>query len=143
EPVSLDFHRSKDRMERNRVVPTSEEVLALWDRKAAFWDERMGDGNDFQRLLVGPATERLLQLRPGELVLDVACGNGVFSRRLADLGAEVVAVDFRAPFIEAARARSAPDQDGRISYSVVDVTDHDALLALGVRRFHAAVCNMA
>src|SRR6266581_4083405 len=92
-------------MERDPVVPPSEEVLGLWDRKAAFWDERMGDGNDFQLLLVAPATERLLQLRPGELVLDVACGNGVFSRRLADLGAEVVAVDFSAPFVEAARAR--------------------------------------
>ena len=55
----------------------------IWDDKAAFWDERMGEGNQFQRVLVGPVSERLLQVQPGEVVLDVACGNGVFSRRLA------------------------------------------------------------
>jgi len=31
----------------------------------------MGAGNAFQRLLVGPATERLLELREGELALGV------------------------------------------------------------------------
>jgi SAM-dependent methyltransferase len=130
-------------MERDPVAPTGEEVLELWDQKAAFWDQRMGDGNDFQRLLVGPATERLLQVQPGELALDVACGNGVFSRRLAELGADVVAVDFSPQFIDAARAHSASDQAERVSYSVVDVTDRQELLTLGARRFDAAVCNMA
>jgi hypothetical protein len=46
----------------------------------------MGDsGNDFQRLLVAPASERLLNLGPGEMVLEIACGNGVFALRMADL----------------------------------------------------------
>ena len=48
----------------------------------------MGDeGNDFQRLLVWEPTERMLDIRQGELVLDVASGNGNFSRRLAARGA--------------------------------------------------------
>jgi hypothetical protein len=33
-----------------------------WNQNAEFWDERMGEGNQFQRILVGPATERLLVL---------------------------------------------------------------------------------
>jgi ubiquinone/menaquinone biosynthesis C-methylase UbiE len=118
------------------------QVQQIWDSKAAFWDERMGDGNPFQRVLVGPSCEQLLEVRPGQVVLDVACGNGVFSRRLADLGAQVVATDFSAAFLERARARNVP-YAGRIEYLQVDATDEEALLALGAGRFDAVVCNMA
>jgi hypothetical protein len=44
-----------------------------WEKKAAFWDEMMGEGNAFQRVLIGPAAEQLLKVRPTETVLDVAC----------------------------------------------------------------------
>ncbi len=120
------------------------ETRAIWDGKAEFWDARMGEGNAFQRLLIGPAAERLLAIRPGETVLDVACGNGVFARRLAHLGANVVATDFSARFLELARARSAETEQGdRIDYRLVDATDEEQLLALGEGRFDATVCNMA
>ena len=119
------------------------ESREIWNAKAAFWDERMGEGNAFQRVLVGPATERLLALREGELVLDVACGNGVMARRLAALGVRVVACDFSEVFVERARARTPVELRERIEYAVVDATDEEQLLALGERRFDAAVCNMA
>jgi SAM-dependent methyltransferase len=128
-----------DETDPRRLVP---ETRAIWDAKADFWDERMGEGNAFQRLLVGPAAERLLGVRPGERVLDVACGNGVFARRLAALGAEVVATDFSQRFLDLARARSAEHAD-RIDYRLVDATDEAQLLALGEGRYDAAVCNMA
>jgi hypothetical protein len=47
-------------------------VRVTWDRKAEFWDARMGDVNVFQRVLIGPASERLLDLRPGQVILEVA-----------------------------------------------------------------------
>ena len=117
------------------------EVRDIWDAKAAFWDERMGEGNQFQLELIGPAVERLLAVRPEEQVLDVGCGNGVTSRRLALLGARVVAVDYSARFLELARSRSRTLSD-RIEYRVVDATDEEQLLALGEGRFDALVCNM-
>jgi 2-polyprenyl-3-methyl-5-hydroxy-6-metoxy-1,4-benzoquinol methylase len=118
------------------------ETQAIWDGKAAFWDEQMGEGNAWHRTLVAPAVERLLAPQVGETILDVACGNGQFARRLAELGANVVATDFSPTFLERARARSAAFA-GRIDYRLVDATDEAQLLALGVGRFDAAVCNMA
>jgi 2-polyprenyl-3-methyl-5-hydroxy-6-metoxy-1,4-benzoquinol methylase len=119
-----------------------EESRKRWEQIAPFWDDYFGEGNAFQRVLIGPTSERLLDLRPGELVLDVACGNGAFSRRMAQLGAQVVACDFSEQFIERAKQRSAEYAD-RIEYSVVDATDESQLLALGEGRFDAAVCSMA
>lgn len=102
----------------------------------------MGDGNDFQQKLVAPSTERLLELAPGERVLDAACGNGVTARRLTDLGAQVVGFDFAPDMIEHARARSR-DRGDAIEYHLIDATDEDAMLRLGAGSFDAAICNMA
>jgi SAM-dependent methyltransferase len=131
--VNLD-----DREGHARLVA---EVRDIWDAKAAFWDERMGEGNAFQLQLIGPAVERLLSLRPEEQILDIGCGNGVTSRRLAHLGARVVAIDASVRFLELARSRSQ-DLSYRIEYRLVDATDEAQLLALGEGRFDALVCNM-
>jgi 2-polyprenyl-3-methyl-5-hydroxy-6-metoxy-1,4-benzoquinol methylase len=120
----------------------NDEVREIWDAKAEFWDERMGDGNAFQRGLIGPSSERLLAIQPGEVVLEIACGNGVFSRRLSQLGARVLATDVSRRFLELAAARPSDHAD-RIAYRELDATDEGALLALGEGRFDAAVCNMA
>jgi 2-polyprenyl-3-methyl-5-hydroxy-6-metoxy-1,4-benzoquinol methylase len=117
------------------------EVRDIWDAKAAFWDEQMGEGNQFQLELIGPAVERLLAVRPGERILDVGCGNGVSSRRLARLGAHVVAIDTSSRFLELARSRSE-ELSNRIEYRLVDAADEEELLALGEGHFDALVCNM-
>lgn len=116
---------------------------AAWNLNAEFWDRRMGDaGNDFQRLLVWAPTERLLAVKPGERVLDAACGNGNFSRRLAAMGAEVVAFDFAERMIERARSYKFGHAD-RIKYLVIDATNPAQLAELGGEKFDAAVSNMA
>ncbi|GEM_PF-7070028 len=74
----------------------------IWDENADWWDRHSGDdGLEFQRTIIVPITERLLALRPGEVVLDLACGNGIYSRKMADAGAHVVAVDFSERLIRA------------------------------------------
>ena len=125
-----------------------EETHAAWERNAAYWDERMGEGNDFVNLLIWPATQRLLIPRAGERVLDAACGNGLYARRLAALGMEVVAFDFSTALIERARAKddvAAGAGTARlpIRYHVLDATDEMALLTLGEQTFDAAICQMA
>ncbi len=118
------------------------DVQGAWERNARWWSDYFGDGNDFHLTLVAPPVEELLSIQPGEHVLDIACGNGAFSRRLADLGALVNGFDFSSAFIECARERSAEYED-RITYRVLDATDREELASLGEEAFDAAVANMA
>jgi SAM-dependent methyltransferase len=120
----------------------NQQTHEIWNANAAFWDKYMGEGGSFQQSLIGPTTERLLDLTPGERVLDMACGNGAFARRMARLGARVVACDFAPTFIERARQRATEYAD-RIDYRVIDATDEAQLLSLGKQQFDAAVCTMA
>jgi 2-polyprenyl-3-methyl-5-hydroxy-6-metoxy-1,4-benzoquinol methylase len=119
--------------------PSGEQVRAIWDELAAYWDRNMESGGTWQRTLIAPAVEGLLLVRPGERILEVACGNGDFSRRMAELGASVVATDVSEQMLKHARARGGP-----IDYRRADATSSDELLALGdPGSFDAMVCNMA
>jgi 2-polyprenyl-3-methyl-5-hydroxy-6-metoxy-1,4-benzoquinol methylase len=117
----------------------------IWDTNAEAWDNRIGGGGGWQSTVIAPMVEQMLDIRPGERVLDIACGNGIFSRRLAELGAHVVASDFSPKLIEFARLRTTEHVD-KIEYHVADATNKDQLLALAGsdgRQFDAAVCNNA
>ncbi|HLJ61539.1 MAG TPA: class I SAM-dependent methyltransferase [bacterium] len=121
----------------------TEETREIWNENADWWDQHAGDGGlEFQRTMIDPATARLLALCPGELVLDLACGNGASARKMAEAGARVVAVDFSERLIAHARLRTTKHVD-RIDYRVMNLTDEDALRSLGARCFDAAVCTMA
>ena len=117
-----------------------DDAVQRWDHNAAFWDDQMGaDGNSFHRTLIRPAVERLLGDVSGRRILEIACGNGLFARRLTDLGADVVATDGAAGMIEHARAYSSAP----IDYRLVDAADPAQLAGLGRDAFDAVVCNMA
>jgi 2-polyprenyl-3-methyl-5-hydroxy-6-metoxy-1,4-benzoquinol methylase len=121
----------------------NEETRQAWDANAAYWDEKMGEGNDFVNLLQWPAILRLLNPQPGQPILDIATGNGLTARRLAGLGAQVSAFDFSEELIKLAQARTAPDLP--IKYSVLDASDESSLLATlsACAPFDSALCNMA
>jgi 2-polyprenyl-3-methyl-5-hydroxy-6-metoxy-1,4-benzoquinol methylase len=118
------------------------ESQRIWNHNARWWDARMGEGNDWHDRLIAPTVSRLLDLRAGEQVADLACGNGLFSRAMAQQGARVLACDFSAEFLECARARSHQYGD-RIEYRLMDLADADHLATLGSAQLDAAVCNMA
>jgi trans-aconitate methyltransferase len=53
---------------------------------------------------LGQPVVDLLAPRPGERILDLGCGDGVLTRKLVELGCDMVGVDASAAQIEAARA---------------------------------------
>lgn len=117
--------------------------MSIWEQVAPWWDSQMGEeGNRTHRRLVAPTTERLLDISAGETVLEAACGAGIFARRMAELGANVVAFDATEAFLDIARKRTAGYAD-RIELRRIDATDEGELMALGEGRFDAAVCSMA
>ena len=136
----------------NDIKHANEETRAAWDTNAAFWNEKMGEGNDFVNTLLWPAILRLLDPQPGQHILDIATGNGLTARRLAALGAQVHAFDFSENLIQLARSRTSPDLP--ITYYILDATNESALLgafdtsaASGLSdppvTFDSALCNMA
>lgn len=52
---------------------------------------------------LGSPVLELLAPQPGERILDLGCGDGVLTKKLAGFGCEVIAVDSSAPQVEAAR----------------------------------------
>jgi SAM-dependent methyltransferase len=116
----------------------NDEVKAIWNANAEYWDGRMGEGNAFHKTLVEPAQLRLLSIKPGQRILDIACGNGQFASKMATLGAQVLATDFSEKMIDI--ARSKPDRN--VEYVVADVTRQEDLAKLPAR-FDAVVSTMA
>lgn len=85
----------------NRLPPTSRAYEALWRRRAL----SLLAGRSF------PLDEELAELdrwarpAPGKVAVDVACSEGLYARRLARAGAQVVAVDHALPFLRAVQRR--------------------------------------
>jgi 2-polyprenyl-3-methyl-5-hydroxy-6-metoxy-1,4-benzoquinol methylase len=123
------------------IRKANDETRSAWDANATFWDEKMGEGNDFVNLLQWPAIQRLLRPQSGQKLLDIATGNGLIARRLAALGAHVTAFDFSEELIKLAKGK--PESKVAITYHVLDATDETVLLGLGSHCFDAALCNMA
>jgi ubiquinone/menaquinone biosynthesis C-methylase UbiE len=110
-----------------------------WDHVAEWYDKLVGDeGSDYHRHVVLPAGLRMLDPQPGERLMDLCCGQGVFSRLLAQSDAgQVVGIDASPALIEAARQRA---ESPKLRYFVADARD---LRDLASGTFDGVGCLMA
>lgn len=67
---------------------------------------------------LGDAVLQMLDPKPGELILDLGCGDGVLTERIVEAGARVIGLDSSVDMVEAARARG-------IDAFVADAEDMD------------------
>lgn len=118
--------------------------LYAWEANSEFWDYQMGDeSNYFHRDIVRPNVEKLLNINENDLVLDIACGNGNFSERIAKQGAKIVAFDYSPKMIQLAVKRRSSVLD-RVDFRVCDATKYDEIIKLKQEKpFTKAVSNMA
>lgn len=74
-----------------------------WGGVAKWYEDLLQGEGTYQKEVILPNVLRLLDLKPGVKVLDLACGPGFFSKEFIKKGAKVIGVDISGEFIEIAR----------------------------------------
>lgn len=88
-------------MEKRKKETTS------WGSVADWYSSYLETTEDsYQKQVILPNLLRVLALKPGMKLIDIACGQGFFSREFAAAGAEVVASDIAQPLIAQAKKLS-------------------------------------
>ncbi|MCH8156632.1 MAG: class I SAM-dependent methyltransferase [Nitrospinae bacterium] len=109
----------------------------LWDQASRWYDSLVGTGgSDYHRNILMPGAFRLLDVKPGRRILDLACGQGVFSRFLLQKKMKPEGLDSSQELLSFARSRSRES----IHYHLGDAGDSELLKD---RRFDGIVCLLA
>lgn len=103
-------------------------IITSWGKVANWYNNLIEkDKDSYQRKLVLPNLIRLLEAKREDVIVDLACGQGFFSRELAKLGAKVIGIDISPELIEIARhllgeqgrhLRGAQEKDKLVEYRV-------------------------
>ena len=79
----------------------------LWDQASRWYDSLVGmSGSDYHRTILMPGVLRMLELKAGRCVLDLACGQGVLSRYLLQKKLKPEGLDSSEQLLRMARSRS-------------------------------------
>src|SRR5450432_3300097 len=108
-----------------------------WGNVADWYDQLVGEsGSEYHREVVLPGVLRLLDAKPQQKILDIACGQGVLCRILAEKNVEATGVDAAKNLIEMARQRGPAS----IHYHIGDARN---LEFLPESNFDSAACLLA
>ncbi len=78
-----------------------------WGNVADWYDEMLEEKeNTYQKNVILPNILRLINIKSGEFILDLACGTGFFAREFFKKGGKVKGVDISQELIEIARKNS-------------------------------------
>src|SRR5580658_7871173 len=97
---------------KKRLAPTSPSPKQThWHHVAEWYDQLVGDeGSEYHQQVIMPGVLRLLHIKPAMKILDIACGQGIACRALAQQGAMVTGIDAAPALIAAAQRRNASDR---------------------------------
>jgi ubiquinone/menaquinone biosynthesis C-methylase UbiE len=102
-----------------------------WEKSADWYDRILGErGSELYQAVVIPNALAMLAPQNGERILDLGCGQGVFSRAISASGAQVTGVDAAPTLIEKARTYR--------SRTPIRYFDRDAANLAGIGEFDAA-----
>ncbi|HAE36730.1 MAG: hypothetical protein UR85_C0006G0040 [Candidatus Nomurabacteria bacterium GW2011_GWF2_35_66] len=77
-----------------------------WNSVSSWYDELLKGDDSYQAKVILPNLLRFLDLKKGETVFDLACGQGYFANVFAHNGADVTASDLSKNLIETAKKNS-------------------------------------
>ena len=111
-----------------------------WEELSDWYDQKQGETGDlWHRALIDPGLLKVIGNCRGKDVLDLGCGNGYLSRRLARRGAKVTGVDSSQRMIRNARARD-PKNLLKIEYVRASA---GRMKGVPSRRFDLVFANMS
>lgn len=84
-----------------------------WGKVANWYDSLVQNDGSYQKTLILPNLIRLVEAKKGDVIVDLACGQGFFAREFAKLGAKVIGVDVSSELITLAKK-----QDNSVKYYV-------------------------
>lgn len=88
-------------------APAQETRDTSWGKVAEWYDKHLEKGSEtYHEKVVHPNLLRMLGDLKGKQVLDLACGQGIFSRLMADKGALVIGVDLGKELVELAEKKN-------------------------------------
>lgn len=108
-----------------------------WNKVAGWYDDYLKQPSNFHKEIIVPGVLRMLALRPSEVLLDVACGQGLFASEAVKTGAKVMGLDASPDLIAKARTRVAAGRfmvgDAKKMVGVADRACDAAVIILGVQ----------
>ena len=107
-----------------------------WGEVAQWYDGVVEGDDSYQQKVIAPNLMRLLALKEGERILDLACGQGFFARTIAETGAQVFGVDISKELVAVAKQKGTE----RIEYHVAPAHKLDFLKEQSVEK---GICVLA
>ncbi len=80
-----------------------------WGGVADWYHEHLAGEDTYHVKVILPNLLRLMNIKKGEHVLDLACGDGFFTRAFYEAGAKVIGVDISSELIEIAKKNSSKE----------------------------------
>ena len=108
-----------------------------WGKVAGWYNELLEEGEDtYQEKVIRPNLLRILNIKKGEEIIDVGCGQGYFSRALSQAGAKVLGVDVGGQLIKLAAGQASKAE----KFLVLSA---EKLTGIQENRFDAGICILA
>ncbi len=111
-----------------------------WGKVADWYDEYLTDEDSYQKQVILPNLMRVLDPKPHEKILDIACGQGFFTEELAIRGVDAIGFDISPELVRKAESRL---QYQKIDNAKFFVSPADDMSKVATSTIDNAICVLA
>jgi ubiquinone/menaquinone biosynthesis C-methylase UbiE len=113
-----------------------------WGNEAEWYDNYLADSDSYQRQIIMPNIVRIINPSVDKRILDVACGQGLFSESMIEKGASVVGVDISSELIGIAKKRFGNKVSSKNNF-IVSPADKMTSVGIEEKSCDSAMCILA